>query len=237
MCTLGSSDVRSPLPSLVTMTAEPVSATRKFAPVMPTSADRNFSRSTPRASATSSAGSSRRGRRQDACGGAGSRPRPDPAQMDRGRDDVARGLAADLHQIFAEIGLDHFEARRLEMRVEADLLRHHRLALGDERAPPSSRQRPRMMSRASRRGLRPVHVRARRRGLRLEGLEVEVEIRERMVADVAGRGRAAPRTRAGAPWRRALRDEPARQAVERAPRVADRRAPRARIGLEVVASR
>ena len=44
MCTLGSDCVRSPLPSLVTMTEEPVSATRKLAPVMPTSAARNFSR-------------------------------------------------------------------------------------------------------------------------------------------------------------------------------------------------
>ena len=57
MCTLGSDCVRSPLPSLVTMTEEPVSAIRKLAPVMPTSAARNFSRRIWRASATSCAGS------------------------------------------------------------------------------------------------------------------------------------------------------------------------------------
>ena len=57
MCTLGSDWVRSPLPSLVTMTEEPVSAIRKLAPVMPTSAARNFSRRIWRASSTSWVGS------------------------------------------------------------------------------------------------------------------------------------------------------------------------------------
>ena len=56
-CTRGSVLVRSPLPSLVTMTLDPVSATRKFAPVIPTSALWNFSRSTARASPTSAAAS------------------------------------------------------------------------------------------------------------------------------------------------------------------------------------
>ena len=44
MCTFGRVCVRSPLPSFVTITLLPVSATRKFAPVMPTSAARNVSR-------------------------------------------------------------------------------------------------------------------------------------------------------------------------------------------------
>ena len=57
MCTLGSDCVRSPLPSLVTITVEPVSAIMKLAPVMPTSAARNFSRRIWRASATSCEGS------------------------------------------------------------------------------------------------------------------------------------------------------------------------------------
>ena len=48
--TRGSVWVRSPLPSLVTMTLLPVSAIRKLAPVMPTSAARNFWRSRVRAS-------------------------------------------------------------------------------------------------------------------------------------------------------------------------------------------
>ena len=114
MWTRGRSAVRSPLPSLVTMTAEPVSAMRKFAPVMPTSAARNFSRSTARASATSAAGSS--------SARVGGEVRVTAAevgldlvlgQMDRRRDDVARGLAADLHEVLAEVRLDHFDAGRL----------------------------------------------------------------------------------------------------------------------------
>ena len=57
MCTRGRVLVRSPLPSLVTMTLEPVSETRKFAPVIPTSAVWNFSRRTVRASPTSAVAS------------------------------------------------------------------------------------------------------------------------------------------------------------------------------------
>ncbi len=50
MCTRGSVCVRSPLPSFVTITLLPVSAMRKFAPVMPTSAARKRARSFVRAS-------------------------------------------------------------------------------------------------------------------------------------------------------------------------------------------
>src|SRR4030095_7962252 len=47
-CTRGSEVAMRPLPSLVTRTTVPVSATAKFAPVMPRSAFRNFSRSSSR---------------------------------------------------------------------------------------------------------------------------------------------------------------------------------------------
>ncbi len=70
---------RSPLPSLVTMIERlPVSATRKLAPVMPTSAARNFSRRILRASARSSTGSlrSRSGGRPYGRGGSLRRPGP-----------------------------------------------------------------------------------------------------------------------------------------------------------------
>ncbi len=50
--------VSSALPSLVTVQTAPVSATRKLAPAMPISADRNFSRSTRRALCTMVAASS-----------------------------------------------------------------------------------------------------------------------------------------------------------------------------------
>jgi hypothetical protein len=46
-----------PLPSLVTSTSVPVSATRKLAPERPMSAARNFSRRTRRAMAVSATGS------------------------------------------------------------------------------------------------------------------------------------------------------------------------------------
>ena len=57
MCTRGKVCVRSPLPSLVTMIEVPVSAIRKFAPVMPTSAARNRSRRITRASVSKVCGS------------------------------------------------------------------------------------------------------------------------------------------------------------------------------------
>ena len=123
--------VRSPLPSLVTITEVPVSATRKLAPVMPTSAARKRSRRMPRASASRLVGSVRSRSRGRWCGRGGSRPRPGPVHMHGGRDDVARRLAAELDDVFAEVGLDRLDAVRLEMIVEADLLGDHRLALGD----------------------------------------------------------------------------------------------------------
>ena len=51
------------------------------------------------------------------------------------RDDVARALAPKLDDIFAEIGLDHLDAGGMQLGVELDLLRHHRLAFGDELGP------------------------------------------------------------------------------------------------------
>ena len=52
MCTRGGVVDNSALPSLVTVQVAPVSATRKFAPEMETSADRNLSRSSRRALST-----------------------------------------------------------------------------------------------------------------------------------------------------------------------------------------
>ena len=49
MCTRGGVVVSSALPSLVTTQTAPVSAIRKLAPEMPTSALKNFSRSSRRA--------------------------------------------------------------------------------------------------------------------------------------------------------------------------------------------
>ncbi len=56
-CTRGSEVTIRPLPSLVTSTMVPVSATPKLAPVIPRSACRNFSRSSARAIRVSTSGS------------------------------------------------------------------------------------------------------------------------------------------------------------------------------------
>jgi hypothetical protein len=123
MCTLGSVMVRSALPSLVTTIADPVSATRKLAPVIPTSAARNFSRRTPRASATRVSGLGKIARGVevtvvaaelfgDILG----------AQMNGRRDDVARPLVTDLDEVFAEVRLDHVEGRFLQPLTQCDLL-------------------------------------------------------------------------------------------------------------------
>ena len=52
-------------------------------------------------------------------------------EMHRRRDDVRRRLAAQLDDVFAEVGFDRPHARGLDGGVEADFLGHHRLALGD----------------------------------------------------------------------------------------------------------
>ena len=42
-------------------------------------------------------------------------------EVDGGRDDVRGPLLADLDQVFPEVGLDRFDAVRLEVLVELDL--------------------------------------------------------------------------------------------------------------------
>ena len=129
--TLGKVWVRSPLPSLVTMIDVPVSATRKLAPVRPTSAERKRSRRIARASPSSCSGCERsRSRREIAVDAAEVGLDVVAGDVDRRRDDVRGRLAAQLDDIFAEVGLDRIYALPLEGRVEADLLGDHRLALG-----------------------------------------------------------------------------------------------------------
>ncbi len=186
MCTCGRIWVRSPLPSLVTMTDVPVSATRKLAPVMPTSAARKRSRRMARASASSDGGSER--------SRSGGRSGVHAAEigldlvlgeMDGRRDDVARRLVANLDDVFAEIGLDRLDAVLLEVVVERDLLRDHRLALGDGPGADPLADVEHDVARL-RRGLGVVHLAAGLADLLLVGLEVEVEMGERVVLDVAG---------------------------------------------------
>ncbi len=120
--------------------------------------------------------------------------------VDRGRDDVRGRLAAKLDDVFAEVGLDRLDPGRLERLVEADLLRDHRLALGDalrsERLAEVDNDPPRRL-----RVLGEMNVAAALRDLALVGFEVEVEMRERMVLDRAGAVAQSARTPAAAPPR------------------------------------
>src|SRR5690348_11643938 len=99
-------------------------------------------------------------------------------------DDVRRQLVPELDDVLAEIGLDRHDAVRLEMIVEPDLLAHHGLALGDGLgAEPLADVEDDRLGVVRRH--RIVHVAARRRDLGFVGFEVEVEMRERVVLDVA----------------------------------------------------
>ena len=101
-----------------------------------------------------------------------------------GRDDVARRLARDLDDIFAEIGLDHLDPGGLEMRVEPDLLRHHGLALGDEARARVSAEPQHDVARVGRRR-REMHMPAALDHLPLIGFEIKIEMVERVVLDGA----------------------------------------------------
>ncbi len=106
-------------------------------------------------------------------------------EVDRRREDVGRGLAAQLDDVLAEVGFDRLDSRRLEGVVEADLLGDHRLALGDalraHRPAQVDDDGARFLS-----VLRVVDLAAARADLGLVGLEVKVEMRERVVLDRAG---------------------------------------------------
>ncbi len=105
-------------------------------------------------------------------------------EMDRRRDDVGRGFAAQLDDVFAEVGFDRLDPRRLERVVEADLLGDHRLALGDalraHRLAEVDDDLARFLG-----VLRIVDFAAARADLVLVGLEIEVEMGERVVLDRA----------------------------------------------------
>ncbi len=185
ICALGSVCVRSPLPSFVTMIEVPVSATRKFAPVMPTSASRKRSRRMPRASPSSVSGAVRSRsfgslsctRRKSAStwsrltwiAGAmmwlGCSPRSwmmySPRSVSTGSMPFcSRWSFRPISSEIIVLPLVTVLASRSRQIFEDDVAR-----LGGVG--------------------RPVHVAARRRHLRLEALEIEVEMGQRVVLDVA----------------------------------------------------
>ena len=97
-------------------------------------------------------------------------------QMNSRRDDVARRFVFQLNEVLAKIGLDNIHARRFEAMIEADFLRHHRLALGDEAGAGflADRQncRSRLIGRCG-----PMNFRAGLRGAFLERFKIMVEMR------------------------------------------------------------
>jgi hypothetical protein len=106
-------------------------------------------------------------------------------EVNRRSDDVRGRLVAKLYDVLAEIGLDRIYPRRLQGLVQSDLLRDHRLALGDGLGT----ERPAEVDDDSRRllsVLRLVDVAAALAHLALVGLEIEVEMEQRMVLDRAG---------------------------------------------------
>ena len=110
--------VRSPFPSLVTIAEDPVSAMSRLAPVIPTSAKTNLSRSAARASASRSGTALE----ERSCGS----PRMGAdeilgdlffVEMDHRSDDVARSIVSDLDDVLAEIGLSHLDERLVGTRI------------------------------------------------------------------------------------------------------------------------
>ena len=130
------------------------------------------------------------------------------------------------------------DAVGLEMIVDGDLLADHRSCpwspcgrrpRGRWRAPPRAPRRRRRTNAPGRRRPRPS---------RLEALEIEIEIGQRVVLDVAGLRRAAPRIPAGArPPRRAGRRSASSDARPAPSAAARRPAPLCAFVLEVVAGR
>src|SRR6185312_4511725 len=106
------------------------------------------------------------------------------AQVDGRRDNVTGRLAAELDDVFAEVGLDDIECRRLEPRAQPNLLGDHRLTFGDNARARLAAYRQYDVA-GVRAAHRPMHACAGVCRVGLERLEVELEVCERMVADIA----------------------------------------------------
>ena len=97
-------------------------------------------------------------------------------------DDVARRLICQLHDIFAEIGLDDLETGRFQMRVEADFLSDHGLCLGNDARTGAFAQPGDQIARFLPIA-RPVHRDAGAGCCCFIGFEVMIEMCEHMVLD------------------------------------------------------
>src|SRR5579871_4919114 len=105
-------------------------------------------------------------------------------EVKRRTDDVTRRLLAQLQNVFAEIGLDRRNAVLLQVVVDCDLLRDHRLALGDRLRAGLLADRENRLTGVGGGGA-PMNLAARPLDVCRPCLEIEVEIGERMILDVA----------------------------------------------------
>ncbi len=99
-------------------------------------------------------------------------------------DDMARRLAPELDDVFAEVGLDRLDAVRLQMLVELDLFGDHRLALGHAASAEQPTDAQDRVARLFRRAA-PMHLAAGLDHLCFEALEIEIEMLDGVVLDVA----------------------------------------------------
>jgi hypothetical protein len=104
------------------------------------------------------------------------------ALVDRGRDQVRGRLFGELHDVFAQVGFQRFDAVRLEVMVEARLLTHHRLRLDDLAHVVGARDVEHDAVHVGG-SLRPMHDRAARGGRLLEQDQIGIEVRQRTIAN------------------------------------------------------
>src|SRR5579883_1002615 len=95
---------------------------------------------------------------------------------------IWRGGLAKLDDVFAEIGLDRHHGIGFEEIVEGDLLGNHRFALGDALGADAAAEAEYGLARLGGRAA-PMHLAAIRAHLRLEALEVKVEMLQRVILD------------------------------------------------------
>ena len=93
-------------------------------------------------------------------------------------------FVAQLDDILAQIGLDRRDAMPFEMLVDGDLLADHRLSLGDGLCVRCPANRQNGFARFLGIGA-PMHLAAGFQHLCLVGLQVEIEVLQCMVLDVA----------------------------------------------------
>ncbi len=107
-----------------------------------------------------------------------------PVEVERRRNDMRRQLVAELDDVLAEIGLHRGDAVAFEMVVDREFLADHRLALGHRSRVGGAADRQHGIARLIG-GRAPVHLAAGPLDVGGPCFQVEVEICQRVVLDVA----------------------------------------------------